>query len=176
MKYERFAVIVAVAAVVLLGSPLWAQEGEEQWDWRDVELENVLTGETFRISDFAGKPILLETFAVWCPTCKRQQEQIQALHASVGDDVISISLDVDPNESAELVRDHADSNGFDWNYAISPVELTRALMAEFGTTIVASPSAPVVLICADQTHARLLGRGVKRVAKLLDEIDEGCEI
>lgn len=33
--------------------------------WADVELEDVSTGETFRISDFAGRPVLVKTFAVW---------------------------------------------------------------------------------------------------------------
>ena len=176
MRTKHVATGIVVAILFASSLPVAAQENGESVDWRDVELENVLTGESFRISDFAGKPILLESFAVWCPTCKRQQKEMAKLHDELGDDVVSISLDVDPNENADLVRYYAESNDFDWYYAVSPTELTRALIDEFGTAIVASPSAPVVLICDDQRHARLLGRGVKRVAKLLDEIEKGCDL
>ncbi len=33
--------------------------------WLDTELTDVVTGETFRISDFAGRPVLIKSFAVW---------------------------------------------------------------------------------------------------------------
>ncbi len=33
--------------------------------WLDVELEDVQTGERFRISDFRGQPVLVKSFAVW---------------------------------------------------------------------------------------------------------------
>jgi hypothetical protein len=33
--------------------------------WLDTELVDVETGETFRISDFAGTPVLVKSFAVW---------------------------------------------------------------------------------------------------------------
>ena len=33
--------------------------------WLDVELEDVQSGERFRISDFAGRPVLVKSFAVW---------------------------------------------------------------------------------------------------------------
>lgn len=33
--------------------------------WLDIELVDAVTGETFRISDFAGEPVLIQGFAVW---------------------------------------------------------------------------------------------------------------
>jgi hypothetical protein len=33
--------------------------------WLDTELVDVETGETFRISDFKGTPVLVKSFAVW---------------------------------------------------------------------------------------------------------------
>ena len=33
--------------------------------WVDIELTDVETGETFRVSDFAGEQVLVESFAVW---------------------------------------------------------------------------------------------------------------
>ncbi|MFB6351225.1 MAG: SDR family NAD(P)-dependent oxidoreductase, partial [Bradymonadaceae bacterium] len=37
--------------------------------WRTVDLTDVRTGEAFTISQFEGRPVLLEFFAVWCPKC-----------------------------------------------------------------------------------------------------------
>lgn len=138
-------------------------------DWRDISLKDVRTGRTFTIADFKGKTVILETFAVWCPTCTKQQREIKQLHSDIGDEFVSISLDVDPNESEEKVKEHLKRNGFDWLYAIAPPELTKLLMDEFGTVIVNAPSAPVVLISEDG-DARLLERGVKSAEKLMAEM------
>lgn len=138
--------------------------------FNDIELTDVLTGETFKISDFAGTPILFESFAVWCPTCRKQQEKIKELHEEIGDEVISISLDTDPNEDAQQVIDHANRYEFDWRFAVSPTLFTQKLIDEFGVSVINAPSAPVVLICPDQSKARLLKRGVKSPSELKEAI------
>ncbi|MBR9675391.1 redoxin family protein [Candidatus Woesearchaeota archaeon] len=143
------------------------------FDWKNALLKDVNTGEEFRINDFKGKLILLESFAVWCPTCTRQQKEIKEFHESVGDDIISISLDTDPNEDEERVLQHATSNGFGWYYAISPREVTQSLVDEFGVSFVNAPLAPVLLICEDQS-ARLLRSGVKNADALKEEVEKGC--
>ncbi len=141
--------------------------------WMDIKLTDVATGEKFQISDFKGKTILLESFAVWCPTCLAQQKELQKLQASEGNDVIHISLDTDPNEDAGKIRDHIERNGLDWYFAVSPIELTQALINEFGLDFVSAPRAPLVLICEDGS-ARFLRSGVKPVEELAAEIEQGC--
>ncbi|NPE27769.1 redoxin family protein [Methanococcoides sp. SA1] len=145
---------------------------EEIIDWKEVELTNTITGDTFKISDFEGQTVMLETFAVWCPTCLQQQKEMKKL-SLVETEVIHISLDTDPNEDAELVKDHAEKNGFDWYFAVAPIEMTGSLIDEFGVAVVNAPSAPVILICDDQS-TRLLDRGLKRSDELLTELEEGC--
>jgi hypothetical protein len=68
-------------------------------DWFDMELIDVQTGKTFTMNDYAGKVILLETMAMWCPNCLLQAGQVQKLHEVLGNpgDLISVSLDVDVN-------------------------------------------------------------------------------
>jgi thiol-disulfide isomerase/thioredoxin len=146
---------------------------ESAVDWRDVELNDVATGNKFKISDFKGKTILLESFAVWCPICRKQQDKLTDLHAGLDNEVVSISLDTDPNEDEQKVIEHINRYGYDWLFAVAPVEMTHALIDEFGITIVNAPGAPVVLICEDLS-ARLLGRGVKSADDLKEEIDKGC--
>ena len=142
-------------------------------DWKEVSIKDVNSGETFKVSDFKGKPILLESFAVWCPTCTKQQREIKKLHEEVGDSVVSITLDTDPNEDEQKVIEHAQANGFDWRYAVSPPTLTQSLIDEFGVGVVNAPSAPVILICEDQS-TRYLDRGVKSKEDLKSAIAQGC--
>ena len=37
--------------------------------WFEVEFTDVQTGETFTMNDYAGKVVLVETMAIWCPNC-----------------------------------------------------------------------------------------------------------
>ena len=142
-------------------------------DWKTIELTDIRTNEKFTIGQF-NRPVLLEGFAVWCPTCTRQQQEIKVLHEQIGDDIISIALDVDPNEDIAKVQEHLEKNGFDWYYAISPPELTQGLIDEFGVTFVNPPSAPVALLCPDGS-SRMLGRGVKDADLLRKDIERGCQ-
>jgi|GEM_PF-1659050 len=142
--------------------------------WMDIELKDISTGEVFRVSDFRGRPILLESFAVWCPTCLRQQKEMEKLKEKEGDTVVHISLNTDPNEDEDKIREHLEEHGLDWYFAVSPPELTKALIDEVGLAIVSAPLAPVILICEDQS-VRFLRGGVKSAETLLSEIEKGCE-
>ena len=135
----------------------------------DTELKDIATGKNFRISDFSDKPVLLESFAVWCPTCTAQQKVTKKFHEEVGDSVVSISIDTDPNEAESRVLEHIEKNGFNWYYAISPVELTKSLIDQFGVGIVNAPSVPMILICGDK--ATMLDSGIKSVSELKKEVE-----
>ncbi len=141
--------------------------------WMDIELRDVATGREFKISDFKGKPVLMESFAVWCPTCTEQQKQTKALEKRVGDAIIHVSLDTDPNEDEEQIREHIEKNGFDWLYAISPIELTQALIDQYSIKVVNAPAVPMILICPDQS-TRFLRSGVKTPDDILAEVEKGC--
>lgn len=138
-------------------------------DWKQVTLQDVSTGENFTMAELE-KPVLVETFAVWCPTCTRQQVEIQKLHKRTN--ITSVSLDVDPNEDASKIRSHIQRNGFSWRYAISPIELTNMLRAKFGNSVANPPTAPVILVC--ENDSRRLPDGVKPVSTLQEEIEKGC--
>lgn len=143
----------------------WSQVGT----WGNTELKDVRTGKIFTINEFREKPILLETFAVWCPTCLKQQRKIGELHKEIGNEFVSISLDTDQSEDENKVREHIENNALDWYFAVSPISLTEDLINNFGPGIVSAPSAPVILICEDG-RARKLDTGVKDVDELKEAI------
>lgn len=137
-------------------------------DWKETEFKDVASGETFKISDFKGQKVLIETFAVWCPTCLAQQKELKKVNST-----IHISLDVDPNEDESAVKDHASKNDLNWRFVVSPSGATQLLIDEFGVSIVNAPGAPVILVCEDQS-TRYLRSGLKRADELESEIAKGC--
>ena len=141
--------------------------------WMNVELTDVATGNTFAISDFAGKPVLVEFFAVWCPVCTRQQEETKKLEEMEGHDIVSIAVNIDSGEDEDFVRKHVERHGFDWHYAVARADFGKSLTDDFGISIVHPPSAPMVLICPDQTVYKL-GTGVKSADYLRDSVSEHC--
>jgi cytochrome oxidase Cu insertion factor (SCO1/SenC/PrrC family) len=142
-------------------------KAEEMPAWFLAELTNVSTGEVFTIQTLMGKVILVETMAVWCKNCLNQQGQVQQLHTQLGerDDLVTLILDIDPNEDAEMLRAYIERNGFAFTYAISPAEVSREIANLYGSQFINPPSAPMLII--DQNgEAHPLPFGVKSAAEL----------
>jgi len=117
-------------------------------DWRSVELQRVRGEESFTIDDLDA-PLVVESFAVWCPKCERQAGELAG-----ADSLTRLGLNTDPNEDAERVREYAVDKGFDWRFAVAPTALTEALVAEFGTAIATAPSTPLLFVCEDGATLR----------------------
>jgi thiol-disulfide isomerase/thioredoxin len=173
-KLLAFLVVFVVSIGIISCRQPATPTSDKVPEWMKIELTDIATGQTFTIGDFGGKPILLESFAVWCPTCLAQQNQMKNLLESEGEDIIHISLDTDPNEDEDIVRDHIARHNLNWYFAVAPAEFTNALIDQFGLDVVSAPRAPVVLICEDQS-TRFLRSGVKSAEELASEIDKGCE-
>ncbi|WP_323676714.1 hypothetical protein [Halorubellus sp. PRR65] len=136
-----------------------------QVDWRDVSLSTVRGDESFTIADLAdGGVVFVETFAVWCSNCLRQQKTMIDFHEA-NPDVTTVAVDIDQNEDAKKVRDHANEHGFDWRYAVAPPEWTRSVTSEFGTSMANAPSVPMLRACGPDDVTRLKD-GQKSVAFL----------
>jgi thiol-disulfide isomerase/thioredoxin len=118
--------------------------------WATAELVDVTTGEAFRIADHAGKVIFIETMAIWCPNCRRQQGDVKtALEALPPDAVTFIVLDVDTSEDGASLAAYREQNGFVGRYAVAGTAVARALAAEFGDQILNPPSTPIVVVGTD---------------------------
>ena len=116
--------------------------------WFEAELTNVNTGETFKITDFQDKVVLVETMAVWCSNCLRQQGEVQSLLGLLGDqpNLVSVALDIDPHETNDTLKAHTDKNGFDWVYAVAPAEVSRDISQLYGGQFLNPPSTPMLII------------------------------
>ncbi|HEY5731697.1 MAG TPA: TlpA disulfide reductase family protein [Anaerolineales bacterium] len=146
--------------------------------WFGVSLTNVQTGEAFTINEFKGKVVLVETMAIWCSNCKRQQGQVKDLHGLLGerDDFVSLGLDIDSNENADSLKNYINANGFDWYYAVSPEDVSREIASLYGGQFLNPPSTPMLIIDRKGV-AHPLPFGIKSAGDLLNALqpflDEG---
>jgi peroxiredoxin len=155
-----------------------SDEAMEVPAWFSTQLTDVNTGETFSVADFHGKVVLVETMAVWCPFCTQQQQHIQALPELLGerDDLVRVSLDIDPNEAPDILKAHTDRQGFDWRFAVAPPDVARDIGQLYGAQFLNPPATPVFIIDRHgEVHA--LPFGQKNATALQEAItpflDEG---
>ncbi len=64
----------------------------------------------------------------------------------LGEDVVMVSLDGDPNESAQQLRRYADDLGFRWRFAIASREVMASLAQSFGNGVLYPPSDPMFVV------------------------------
>jgi thiol-disulfide isomerase/thioredoxin len=65
------------------------------------------SGKTKKISDFKGKPLLINVWASWCGPCRSEMGSLQRLERKYGGkqfNVIGISTDDDANAAAAFIK------------------------------------------------------------------------
>ena len=137
--------------------------------WFDVAMVDVRTGQSFMINDHHGKVVLVETLAMWCSSCLKQQNEVKQLHERLSgvDGFISIGLDIDINEEAQALKAYTENNQFDWLYAIAPVEVAREISELYGAQFLNPPSTPILII--DRSgEVHLMNFGLKTADELYD--------
>ena len=118
--------------------------------WQTATLIDVRSGESFTIADLAGSVVVMEPMATWCTNCLRQQRAVaKALAALEGEDVVYISLDVDPSERPADLAAYADEHGFDWRFVVADRDLARLLAGDLGDQVLSPPSTPKIIVTPD---------------------------
>jgi len=117
-------------------------------DWYKFEMTDVRTGKTFTMNDFAGKVVLIETIAEWCPNCLFQQGETRKMSKKLGnpEDLILISLDVDSHEDEASLKKYTEDFGFEWRFAVATLDVERALGNLYNAEYLNPPLEPMLLI------------------------------
>jgi thiol-disulfide isomerase/thioredoxin len=137
--------------------------------WYQAEMVDARSGQAFTLEGLQGETVMVEAMAVWCGLCLQQQLHARDMFEEGVEGVVFVSLDIDPNESAEVLAEHAMKHHFDWRFAIAPREVSQALRQQFGSSVL-NPSAVPVIIIDRNRQARLLPLGLKSVDFLVEEI------
>ncbi|WP_420996054.1 TlpA family protein disulfide reductase [Cupriavidus sp. 30B13] len=71
----------------------------------------LLDGRTMVPAQWAGKPLVLEVWASWCPFCALQNPRLQKLYDSTGGasgglQVLAVNIDKDPKEASAYMAKH----------------------------------------------------------------------
>ena len=105
------ACCAAIGVVAVLGAPAvleWASQQaaplEVGSSAPDFELTS-LDGESVRLSQFQGRPVLLVFGATWCPPCRAEAPLIQDAHEEYPELVVLL---VDMEEEADIVQGYVD--------------------------------------------------------------------
>lgn len=143
--------------------------------WLFSSLKDITSGNKFRVFDLMedGRPIIIHTFAVWCPACTIQLSESCHLIETNPNTYHLLALDIDPREYPELVKNHITRNNFSGKFVILSTEDTRSLIDTFGTRIIIS--LPQTVIICNNT-ALYVGDGVYREEHLKEKIRSTCQI
>lgn len=121
----------------------------------DVSFTDV-DGVAFTLADFVGTPVLVETFATWCPNCRAQLQSNQEAAAQAGDDAVFVALSIETDIDVAEVVAYAEENGFtDIRFGVLSPDGLAAFNDEFGGTAINPPSTPHWVIDASGSASDL---------------------
>ncbi len=131
---SRLFVIFIAIYTVLIPSVIWAQS-EFSANLGIVEPRTVkqapdfalqtLDGQTVKLSDFKGKPVLLNFWATWCEACKREFPAMQRLYSQLRSDgleIIAVSVD---RRNRDRIEEFVKTYGIDFPILLDPQQKAR---------------------------------------------------
>jgi len=67
-----------------------------------------ICGDTVNLAEYVGKrPVVIEFWATWCPSCSGLEPAVRAAHERYGTDVAFIHIAIPQHESPDRVRRYA---------------------------------------------------------------------
>ena len=78
-KTFRWLLEILIVVIILFGLRAWQQHGMISGEAPEIMLED-LSGQTVKLADFNGKPLLLHFWATWCKFCKFEESWINEIN------------------------------------------------------------------------------------------------
>ncbi len=96
--------------------------------------------------------MFVETFATWCPNCRAQLADTQAVARDAGDDAVFLALSVESNLDPAELGTYAEENGFtDVVFAVLDDASLAALQDRFNPSVLVPPVTPKFVVAPDGT-------------------------
>jgi thiol-disulfide isomerase/thioredoxin len=106
MNRREFLNALGVTAAACLPLSARAAAVGDRVEWRDVTL---LDGRTYPASKLAGRVVVVEIWASWCPFCKRQNPLLQQLYDAHGGrdlEFLTFSIDREPAKARAYMTEN----------------------------------------------------------------------
>jgi thiol-disulfide isomerase/thioredoxin len=118
----------------------------------DVELVD-FDDQPVRLTDYAGRPLVVNLFASWCAPCVREMPAIEEVKQEVGGEVAF--LGVATNDRVEDALALVEQTGITWDLARDPhgEAATSLGMVRMPTTFLVSPDGQLVAEHAGELEA-----------------------
>ncbi len=87
--------------------------GESAPSFTLVDLE----GNPVTLSDFRGKVVFLNFWATWCPPCRAEMPEIEAVYQEYKDKGVVV-IGVDILEPEDVVRQYVQQGGYSWTFVL----------------------------------------------------------
>jgi thiol-disulfide isomerase/thioredoxin len=84
----------------------------------DLELKD-LSGNIVHTSDYAGRPVLINAWATWCPPCREEMPLLQVYYQAHKAEGLAF-LAINAGEDVEAVRKFITSSGFSFPVLLDP--------------------------------------------------------
>ena len=82
-------------------------------DFTLVDLE----GNPVTLSDFRGKTVFINFWATWCPPCRAEMPEIEAVYQKYKDKGVVV-IGVDILEPEDVVRQFVEQGGYSWTFVL----------------------------------------------------------
>lgn len=133
----------------------------------DFELKD-LDGNSVKLSDYRGKIVILNFWAVWCKYCKLEMPDLNELNSELEKDGKAVILAVDSQESKSTVKSYLDKNNIKLKVLLdSDGAITQTYgITGFPTTFILNTDGSVYTYIPGATDKATL-------LEILDKIEKG---
>lgn len=104
-------IIIAIIVLLLIGGGVFLLNQQEQKS--GPQLSNLsfadYEGNQVELADFAGKPLVVNSWVVWCPFCVRELSEFSALQKEFPEEIVVIAID--RAESLNTAKSYTDDIG-----------------------------------------------------------------
>lgn len=158
-----FIGIVSVVATAYVGGELGPVNPPNEQSYLRVEFE-LLNGEIVTLSDFRGKPLLLEIMSPWCKYCSMQVYELKKIVENYGNALNVVSVCSASGATAKDAALFNEKHGVFWQTGIDP---EGKLINAFGVT-----GYPYLVLMDKKGNIVKVFRGLTNAEVINEYIDE----
>lgn len=120
-----------------------------------------IDGNTFNLTDYEGKVVLLDMMSISCKGCKDVEKNLKEIYPVYKDDVVFISVDIVGEDTDKMLQDYRQSHDINWTIARDTDDMILKYSAEI---------IPKIIIINGDGYATFEGEVVE-VSTLKRELD-----